>query len=56
MADIQRFAPPEDGRPMNRLHTAAFPAAQRPARATCVVAALPAPEFLLEIDCVAALN
>jgi enamine deaminase RidA (YjgF/YER057c/UK114 family) len=55
MADIQRFAPPEDGRPMNRLY-AAFPAAQRPARATCVVAALPAPEFLLEIDCVAALD
>ena len=41
---------------MNRLYAAAFPAGHRPARTTCVVAALPVPEFLLEIECVAALD
>ncbi len=46
----------EDVREMNRLYAAAFPAEHLPARTTCVVAALPAPEFLLEIECVAALD
>jgi 2-iminobutanoate/2-iminopropanoate deaminase len=46
----------EDIRTMNRLYAAAFPAAHLPARTTCVVAALPVPQFLLEIECVAALD
>lgn len=45
-----------DIREMNRLYAAAFPAEHLPARTTCVVAALPVPEFLLEIECVAALD
>ena len=40
----------------NRLYAAAFPAAHLPARTTCVVAALPVPDFLLEIECVVALD
>jgi enamine deaminase RidA (YjgF/YER057c/UK114 family) len=40
---------------MNRLYGAAFPADALPARTTCVVAALPHPDFLLEIECVAAI-
>jgi enamine deaminase RidA (YjgF/YER057c/UK114 family) len=40
---------------MNRLYAAAFPADALPARTTCVVAALPMPDFLLEIECVAAI-
>ncbi|MDB5375194.1 MAG: enamine deaminase RidA [Belnapia sp.] len=40
---------------MNRLYAAAFPAAHLPARTTCVVAALPVADFLLEIECVVAL-
>ena len=39
---------------MNRLYAAAFPADALPARTTCVVAALPVPEFLIEIECIAA--
>lgn len=39
---------------MNRLYAAAFPADALPARTTCVVAALPVPDFLLEIECIAA--
>ncbi|MFC7539500.1 RidA family protein [Siccirubricoccus deserti] len=46
----------EDIRMMNHLYAAAFPAAHLPARTTCVVAALPVPDFLLEIECVAALD
>jgi 2-iminobutanoate/2-iminopropanoate deaminase len=46
----------EDVAEMNRLYAAAFPAAHLPARTTCVVAALPVPEFLLEIECVAAIG
>lgn len=45
-----------DVREMNRLYAAAFPAVHLPARTTCVVAALPVPEFLLEIECVVALD
>jgi reactive intermediate/imine deaminase len=45
-----------DIREMNRLYAAAFPAEHLPARTTCVVAALPVPEFLLEVECVAALD
>jgi enamine deaminase RidA (YjgF/YER057c/UK114 family) len=41
---------------MNRLYAEAFPPGHLPARTTCVVAALPVPEFLLEIECVAALR
>lgn len=44
----------EDIGPMNRLYAQAFPADHLPARTTCVVAALPVAEFLLEIECVAA--
>ena len=40
---------------MNRLYAEAFPADALPARTTCVVSALPRPEFLLEIECVAAI-
>ena len=40
---------------MNRLYAEAFPADALPARTTCVVAALPMPGFLLEIECVAAI-
>lgn len=46
----------EDIREMNRLYAAAFLADHLPARTTSVVAALPVPEFLLEIECVAALD
>lgn len=35
---------------MNRLYAAAFPAGHLPARTTSVVAALPVPDFLLEIE------
>ena len=41
---------------MNLLYAAAFPADHLPARTTSVVAALPVPAFLLEIECVAALG
>jgi enamine deaminase RidA (YjgF/YER057c/UK114 family) len=41
---------------MNRLYAAAFTASGLPARTTAVVAALPVPEFLLEIEAVAALS
>ncbi|WP_439549620.1 RidA family protein [Falsiroseomonas sp.] len=44
----------EDVGLMNRLYAEAFPADHLPARTTCVVAALPIPEFLLEIECIAA--
>ena len=39
---------------MNRLYAAAFPADALPARTTCVVSALPVPDFLLEIEVIAA--
>jgi enamine deaminase RidA (YjgF/YER057c/UK114 family) len=39
---------------MNRLYAEAFPADALPARTTCVVSALPIPEFLLEIEVIAA--
>ena len=45
-----------DVREMNRLYAAAFPAEHLPARTTSVVLALPMPEFLLEIECVVALD
>lgn len=41
---------------MNRLYRAAFPPAHLPARTTSVVAALPVPDFLLEIEAVAAVG
>jgi enamine deaminase RidA (YjgF/YER057c/UK114 family) len=45
-----------DVQEMNRLYASAFPAEHLPARTTCVVSALPVPEFLLEIECMAALD
>jgi len=41
---------------MNRLYAAAFPPEHLPARTTSVVAALPVPDFLLEIECIAAVD
>jgi reactive intermediate/imine deaminase len=41
---------------MNRLYTAAFDPAHLPARTTSVVAALPVPDFLLEIEAIAAIG
>lgn len=41
---------------MNRLYTAAFPAEHLPARTTSVVAALPVPDFLLEIEAIVAVS
>lgn len=40
---------------MNLLYREAFPADALPARTTSVVAALPVPDFLLEIECIAAM-
>ncbi|RYY57623.1 MAG: RidA family protein [Comamonadaceae bacterium] len=41
---------------MNRRYAEAFGPAPYPARTTCVVAALPDPRMLLEIECVAAIE
>lgn len=41
---------------MNALYADAFGPAPYPARTTCVVAALPDPAMLIEIECVAALQ
>ncbi|TCH97207.1 RidA family protein [Roseococcus sp. SYP-B2431] len=41
---------------MNRLYAAAFPAEHMPARTTSVVAALPVPDFLLEIEAFVAVD
>jgi 2-iminobutanoate/2-iminopropanoate deaminase len=41
---------------MNRRYAVAFGPAPYPARTTCVVAALPDPRMLLEIECVAAVE
>lgn len=43
----------EDVQEMNRRYAQAFGPAPYPARTTCVVAALPDPRMLLEIECVA---
>ncbi len=40
---------------MNRLYAEAFPADALPARTTSVVVALPVPDFLLEIEAIAAI-
>lgn len=40
---------------MNKLYAEAFGPAPYPARTTCVVAALPDPKMLIEIECVASL-
>jgi enamine deaminase RidA (YjgF/YER057c/UK114 family) len=40
---------------MNRLYAEAFGPAPYPARTTCVVAALPDPKMLIEIECIASL-
>ena len=44
-----------DVAPMNALYASAFGPAPYPARATCVVQALPNPAMLIEIECVASL-
>jgi enamine deaminase RidA (YjgF/YER057c/UK114 family) len=36
---------------MNRIYTTYFPDGKYPARTTVVVAGLPSPDFLLEIEC-----
>lgn len=41
---------------MNKLYAAAFPAEHLPARTTSVVAALPVPDFLLEIEAIVAVG
>jgi 2-iminobutanoate/2-iminopropanoate deaminase len=41
---------------MNRLYAATFDATHLPARTTSVVAALPVPDFLLEIEAIAAVG
>ena len=41
---------------MNVLYASAFGPAPYPARTTCVVAALPDPKMLIEIECVAQLT
>lgn len=44
---------PQDVAEMNRRYAQAFGPAPYPARTTCVVAALPDPRMLIEIECVA---
>ncbi len=46
----------QDVAEMNRRYTEAFGPAPYPARTTCVVASLPDPRMLLEIECVAAVS
>jgi len=46
----------QDVAQMNRLYAEAFGPAPYPARTTCVVASLPDPRMLLEIECVAAVT
>jgi 2-iminobutanoate/2-iminopropanoate deaminase len=46
----------EDFSEMNRIYTTYFPNGNYPARTTVVVAALPSPDFLLEIECQAVLE
>jgi reactive intermediate/imine deaminase len=46
----------EDFGEMNRIYSAYFPSGQYPARTTMYVASLPQADFLLEIECVAALE
>ncbi|WP_424813802.1 RidA family protein [Roseococcus sp. YIM B11640] len=41
---------------MNKLYASAFPKDNLPARTTSIVSALPVPDFLLEIEAVAALE
>lgn len=46
----------EDFADMNRIYASYFPDAHYPARTTTVIAALPQPDFLLEVECEAVLN
>ena len=46
----------EDFGDMNRIYASYFPDGHYPARTTTVVAALPQPDFLLEIECEAVLD
>ncbi|SHK28278.1 reactive intermediate/imine deaminase [Roseomonas rosea] len=41
---------------MNRIYAEHFPDGRYPARTTAIVAALPRPDFLLEIECVAVIG
>jgi enamine deaminase RidA (YjgF/YER057c/UK114 family) len=45
----------EDFAEMNRIYARYFPDGNYPARTTAIVVALPQPDFLLEIECVAVL-
>jgi reactive intermediate/imine deaminase len=45
----------EDFAEMNRIYASYFPDGNYPARTTAIVVALPQPDFLLEIECVAVL-
>ena len=46
----------QDFTEMNRIYASYFPSGNYPARTTVVVAALPHPDFLLEIECEAVLE
>ena len=46
----------QDFAEMNRIYASYFPSGNYPARTTVVVSALPHPDFLLEIECEAALQ
>lgn len=46
----------EDFAEMNRIYTGWFPGGKYPARTTAIITALPIPDFLLEIECVAVLS
>ncbi|HDR9484159.1 TPA: RidA family protein [Burkholderia aenigmatica] len=46
----------EDFKEMNRIYAGYFQAGKFPARSTAIVASLPNPDFLVEIDCIAVLD
>jgi len=46
----------DDFKEMNQIYASYFPSKKYPARTTAVVASLPNPDFLLEIECIAALD
>lgn len=46
----------DDFKEMNRIYAAHFPTGKYPARTTAIVASLPNPDFLLEIECEAVLE
>lgn len=46
----------EDFKEMNRIYAGYFQAGKFPTRSTAIVASLPNPDFLVEIDCIAVLD